>query len=306
MKRSRLKLLNVGCGRHFHADWQNVDVVSFDPAVKQHDLRQGLPGLNDEIEMVYHSHVLEHLPEEQGKRLLAECYRVLKPGGVLRVAVPDLEQIAKMYLETLQEAECGGEAEYQRYHWMKLELIDQMTRHQSGGDMGPFMRDCPAPFEPFLQQRLGHEVSYAQDVDAKADPNVDRNTGDHNLAGNAEARNSKPPTAKSERIPWRQRWARRLVRWLLGKQAVSWLDIGQFRDSGEVHRWMYDRISLRQVCQSLGFADFKVCQADESYLANYAKFQLDSVDGRVRKPDSLFVECRKPMPVATQTKLDAA
>ena len=57
---------------------------------------------------VYHSHLLEHLPREAALPFSQECYRVLKRGGIIRVAVPDLERIARLYLQTLDKALTGG------------------------------------------------------------------------------------------------------------------------------------------------------------------------------------------------------
>src|SRR5439155_15263636 len=70
--------LNVGCGKHFHPAWTNLDLQAR-PRVIQHDLRTRLPFPEGRFEAVYHSHVLEHLPRADGLRLLQECARVLRP-----------------------------------------------------------------------------------------------------------------------------------------------------------------------------------------------------------------------------------
>jgi predicted SAM-dependent methyltransferase len=53
---------------------------------------------------VYYSHLLEHFPKHEAQGFTQECYRVLKPRGIIRVAVPDLERIARMYLQALERA----------------------------------------------------------------------------------------------------------------------------------------------------------------------------------------------------------
>ena len=93
-------MLNVGCGQRFHADWVNVDLVPADSSVRACDISKGLPFDDGQFDAVYHSHVLEHLDPAAGRALLAECLRVLKPGGVVRIVVPDLEQIATCLLYT--------------------------------------------------------------------------------------------------------------------------------------------------------------------------------------------------------------
>ena len=81
----------------------------------------------------------------------------------------------------------------------------------------------------------------------------------------------------------------------MGKGGLAAFESGLFRKSGEVHRWMYDRYSLRTLCFEVGFEAFEVCQADQSRIDQFSQFGLDAVDGRPRKPDSLFVECVKPI-----------
>jgi len=54
-----------------------------------------LPYATDSVSAVYSSHMLEHLYYDQALALLKECHRVLRPGAVLRLALPDAEQFAK-------------------------------------------------------------------------------------------------------------------------------------------------------------------------------------------------------------------
>lgn len=94
--------LQLGCGHITFAGWTNIDMI---PAVNTgheyicHDLRSGLPGTipNDSVDFIYHEHFLEHLTREEGLVLLSSCYRKLKPGGVMRLTVPDLEYLVHRY-----------------------------------------------------------------------------------------------------------------------------------------------------------------------------------------------------------------
>lgn len=72
--------------------------LEWSPEIVCTNLRRPLPFVAGLFEAVYASHILEHLHEDEGKRLLAECYRVLEPQGVIRVVVPDLHSIARRYL----------------------------------------------------------------------------------------------------------------------------------------------------------------------------------------------------------------
>lgn len=63
-----------------------------------HDLTKPLPFKNNSVDCIYSSHTLEHLYFDDAKKLLNECFRVLKPGGLIRVVVPDLKAYANEYL----------------------------------------------------------------------------------------------------------------------------------------------------------------------------------------------------------------
>ncbi|MDZ7771611.1 MAG: methyltransferase domain-containing protein [Balneolaceae bacterium] len=80
-------LLNIGCGETWHPDWVNLDLAPRHPEVRRHDLREGLPFGEGTVDACYSSHVLEHLDEEEADFFIREQRRVLRPGGVLRVAV---------------------------------------------------------------------------------------------------------------------------------------------------------------------------------------------------------------------------
>ncbi len=153
-----MRMLNLGCGATFHEDWVNVDFTDHGGRVLAYDLRLGIPFADNSFDVVYHSHVLEHMPKAWGEFFISECYRVLRPGGLLRVVVPDLENIARAYLETLEAARCGEEGAEERHQWMVVELIDQLTRNQSGGEMLNYWKQNPVPQEDFILQRLGKEA----------------------------------------------------------------------------------------------------------------------------------------------------
>ncbi|MEW6314478.1 MAG: methyltransferase domain-containing protein [Pseudomonadota bacterium] len=62
-----------------------------------HDLSFGIPLQDAVADFVYSSHFLEHLYRRDGENLLCHAYRILKPGGVLRICVPDLEYAVALY-----------------------------------------------------------------------------------------------------------------------------------------------------------------------------------------------------------------
>lgn len=65
--------------------------------VRCHDVRRGLPFADRSVAIVYASHFLEHLTRDEAAFVLREAWRVLQPGGVCRMVVPDLEAAIAAY-----------------------------------------------------------------------------------------------------------------------------------------------------------------------------------------------------------------
>ena len=88
--------LNLGCGRHPRPGWLNVDLHR--DADLQLDLRSAWPFADGSAAVIYSEHFFEHLeyPDEV-VAFLAESRRVLAPGGVFSVGVPDTETLLQAY-----------------------------------------------------------------------------------------------------------------------------------------------------------------------------------------------------------------
>ena len=87
--------LNVGCGKVKFPDWVNIDIEPDADLVI--DVTKGLPFDDNSVDFIYCEHVLEHLTSDEGEKVLREFYRCLKVGGVLRIAMPDLNYIIQKY-----------------------------------------------------------------------------------------------------------------------------------------------------------------------------------------------------------------
>jgi predicted SAM-dependent methyltransferase len=91
--------VNIGCGYEPFPGWINLDL---DPASRADifwDVTDGLPFAEGSCAFIYHEHFLEHLPIQDGVRFLKECHRSLQKGGVLRVAMPSLQEVVRQYYE---------------------------------------------------------------------------------------------------------------------------------------------------------------------------------------------------------------
>jgi len=90
--------VHLGCGPVHLDGWVNVDI---DRGVKpdvRADLRTGFPAPPSSVAFMFSKHVLEHLTLEDGCRLFADSRHALMPGGVLRIAMPDLRYVVDRYL----------------------------------------------------------------------------------------------------------------------------------------------------------------------------------------------------------------
>ncbi|MBT7899652.1 MAG: methyltransferase domain-containing protein [Candidatus Marinimicrobia bacterium] len=89
--------INLGCGKNYIPGFVHVDLDEH-PHI---DHRSNVKDLsffeNNSAELIYSSHTLEYFDRKEVVDVLSEWYRVLKPEGVLRIAVPDFEAIVKVY-----------------------------------------------------------------------------------------------------------------------------------------------------------------------------------------------------------------
>lgn len=81
---------------------------------KIHDLRNGFPQhLDGDVEAIYLGQVIEHLnPIYEAPKLLKECHRMLKSGGVLRITTPDLDLLIKAYLNGQMDSFSAEQPEF--------------------------------------------------------------------------------------------------------------------------------------------------------------------------------------------------
>lgn len=92
--------LHLGCGNVRLEKWINIDADTKLTSADVHwDLRCGIPFADGSCEFIYCEHFLEHLHPHEGVVFLRECHRALRTNGILRVAMPSLENIVKKYCQ---------------------------------------------------------------------------------------------------------------------------------------------------------------------------------------------------------------
>ncbi len=275
-----MKLLNIGCGSHFHPSWFNIDLSSASPGVIPTDIRKGLPFGDNIFDAVYHSHLLEHLTRHDALGLLKEAVRVLKLNGIMRVVTPDLESIARLYLEKLELASRNAPGAEHDYDWLLLELYDQAVRNEPGGEMAHHLKRADLSNREFILSRIGDEAVNFW--------NAEKQYKQRSLLEIVAEMKFSNLVSRGRDV-----FACLVAGLIAGAKGRRAFQTGVFRASGEIHLWMYDRYSLKRILELAGLVDIKLCRANESDIPNFTSYGLDVVNGRIRKPDSLFMEGAK-------------
>jgi len=108
--------VNIGCGTTAPLGWYNIDnsptiwlsrlplarrlfrTPAWPRNVRRFNVLKGVPFADETVDVIYSSHTFEHFTYADSLALARECFRVLKPGGMLRLVVPNLEQLVHDYL----------------------------------------------------------------------------------------------------------------------------------------------------------------------------------------------------------------
>jgi len=179
--------LNIGAGPFGEIGWVNLDLSKYKNITFVYDCRKQLPFDNGTVSRIRCEHFFEHLDRrEHTAPFLKECLRVLKPGGVLRIIVPDLELFINAYSQNTDEGwnKIGFDLsdDKQRFH-TPIEILNHTFRqdgeHKFGYDYFTIEKDLrKAGFsmvnkmewgksiDPLLQSDLRNHQPYSLYVDA--------------------------------------------------------------------------------------------------------------------------------------------
>lgn len=97
--------LQIGAGGNLLSGWLNTDLEPTSPDVFFLDATVNFPFPDNAFDYVFSEHMIEHVGYRQGLFMLAEIFRVLRPGGRVRIATPDMRKIVRLYGAEKSEAE---------------------------------------------------------------------------------------------------------------------------------------------------------------------------------------------------------
>jgi SAM-dependent methyltransferase len=270
-----MRKLNFGCGNRIASHWTNIDFHSSDSRVTRANLLAGFPFSDQYFDVVYSSHVLEHFTKEQARFLLAEAHRVLKPGGIIRTVVPDLEGTCREYLRIL-DLDNSDKKKSSMYEWVAIELLDQLVRSTPSGEMGDFVRAVQASGNTEMMAYVRSRTESAPWVDSPKSSLLDK------------FRKLTP-----EKLSTKMRyWHLVVVKTLIPKHLRPMVFVET--SIGERHRWMYDRFSLKLLMQGIGFVNIRYPTFNDSAIPDFNQDCLDAnSDGFPYKNNSIYCEAQR-------------
>ena len=157
-----MKILNLGCGvkiannaEVMNIDWSPLLRLKSNPVFSRlapflldarryerfsaltenvvvHDLSKGVPFPDNSIDAVYHSHMLEHLDRFVVPHFMKEMLRVLKPGGVHRIVVPDWELLCRDYISDIEACDAEEHEVEEHEHYIR-DMLEQSVRREASG-----------------------------------------------------------------------------------------------------------------------------------------------------------------------------
>ncbi len=94
---NRIRKLQLGVGATLLPGWLCTDLFPYSDEVVYLDATKPFPFDDALFHYIFSEHMIEHLSWSEGRHMLTECYRVLKPGGIIRTATPDLTVLLNLY-----------------------------------------------------------------------------------------------------------------------------------------------------------------------------------------------------------------
>lgn len=128
-KSTALKKVQIGCGSNILEGWLNTD-LNYNEKIAFLDAGAKFPIKTNTFDFVYSEHLFEHLKVEQQLNMLTESYRILKKGGVMRIAMPSIDFLIDLYANH-EKKEKKEYVEWAVKNVVNLEKVDNLVDDSS-------------------------------------------------------------------------------------------------------------------------------------------------------------------------------
>ena len=264
-----MKYLNIACGSSFidETNWVNLDYKS-SKGVKRANLLNKLPFPDSTFDAIYCSHFVEHIPLKKIDFFLQECFRVLKPMGVLRIVMPDYLFLCKQYIINLENKDL------EKAEFIKILTLDQCVRTDRGGYLKKFLIKTQdnnnQDLKNYIKEVIGEDFE-----------------GVNNSFTLLDQLNFTNFFRMLEFL-----WIRLISSFLpsaFRNQNVS------FAAVGEKHTWLYDEESFKKQLIKNNYKEILPTSHDQSYLGDlFHKLDVHPLNKKPRKgTHQFFIEAKK-------------
>jgi predicted SAM-dependent methyltransferase len=266
------KFLNLACGDYFinSSSWINCDFAPQSKSVKHLNLLGKFPFDSNSFDLVYCSHYLEHIGLDKVSDFMNQCNRVLKKNGVIRLVLPDFENIAREYVmnKDLNQSEFAS--------FNIAEMIDQCVRTRSGGDLQDWYYRSLGNKElsEYIYSRTGFKHKSSAKLENKIKIRLKR------------------ITLKKMKLKLQLKMS-----YIVISTLPSWFKANHISKvaTGERHFWVHDFDSVKAFLEQSGFTEVKRVSAQFSCEPNFPLYPLDlNSQNHARKgKESMYIEARK-------------
>lgn len=260
------KKLNIACGVNYINDesWINIDFNTYGPNVKKYNILNKLPFKDQEFDLIYSSHFIEHIPLNKLENFFKECLRVLKMNGYIRIVTPDFEEMCKSYLFFLEKKET------KKKNFLMIEIMDQLVRKKKGG----VLRDS---------------INYAfKNNDKEMKKFIELRTG-YNFKIDTRYKKNFLEKIKKKIVDIYIDFLVKLFPRSFAEQNISLTEIG------ENHTWLWDYDSLREILIKYGFSNINKKNFNETDISflnlNYLDVRKNNLPRKGK--ESMYIEAKK-------------
>lgn len=133
LRENKVHKLHIGCGGNYLPGWFNTDLIPNARRTKLNATKR-FPYHDNTFDYIFTEHMIEHVPYNLGRITLAECFRVLKPGGTLRIVTPDLKFLLGLYQN-------DNEINRNYIKWSSELFFGERAPHNAAAVINNFYRD---------------------------------------------------------------------------------------------------------------------------------------------------------------------